>query len=67
MELSTIVKEIQKVEWHNTNWKEDNQVPICVVHLVVQADEKELRMKQQRQKALSENKLVILDGGKEEE
>lgn len=62
IDISTVVKEIQSVKWQNPNWQEDGEMPVVVLKLLVLIDEQEFNRKKKKQKALQENKLVILDG-----
>lgn len=62
IKVSTVVKEIQKVKWYNPDWKEKKELPIVILQLLVQVDEEEFARKKRKEKALTENKLVILDG-----
>lgn len=63
VEVSTVVKEIQKVAWHNPDWKEKDELPVCVLQLLIMVDEQEFARKKKKEKVMKENKLYILDGG----
>ncbi|MFD2658494.1 hypothetical protein [Gracilibacillus thailandensis] len=63
VKVSTVVKEIQKMKWLNPDWKEKQQVPILIIQLLVQIDEEQFARQKRKQKMLTENKLVIFDGG----